>query len=137
MGGGVVARPKFDDVSSIRAWIIDEVKPLLPPRWSLVPYLGDIDTPSVPTVAVKLQSLAPLPEAPKGTVAAQYTFTVIQPQTDATTADRALDDDLLTFIAAINDNPSLSWSSADAVAFDDVHLAYDVSVTCVTSLSKE
>lgn len=132
-----MARQKFEDVSSLREWIVNEVKPLLPRSWNLVPYLGDIDAPSVPTVAVKLQSLSPLSEAPKGTVAVQYTFTVVQPHTDATTADRALDDDLLLFIAAINNNPSLSWSSADAVAFDDVHLAYDVTVTAITSLTPQ
>ncbi|MCS6563433.1 hypothetical protein [Curtobacterium poinsettiae] len=130
-----MAREKFTDVSSLRGWITETVKPLLPNRWALVPYLADIDAPSVPTVAVKLQSIVPLPQAPKGTVSVSYVFTVIEPHTDAGTADRALDDDLLTFIAAISNNPSLAWTDATAVAFDDVHLAYDVTVQAVTSLT--
>lgn len=130
-------KPRFDDVSSLRGWITETMQPLLPRTWNLAPYLSDIDAPSVPTVAVKLQSVAPLAEAPKGTVQVTYTFTVIEPHTDVATADRALDDDLLQFIAAINNNPSLMWTEANAVAFDDVHLAYDVTVQAITSLNSQ
>jgi hypothetical protein len=129
----MVARRKADVPAPFRRWVLEELKPILPKDWRLVPYAADVDAPSVPTVLIKLQSVAPLPGAPLGHLNATYVVTIVEPQTDAGTADRNLDDELLTLLHALDGVQNLIFSQAERVAFDDVHMAYDVSLTVITS----
>lgn len=127
-----------------RRWITDQVKPLLPRRWELAAYTRKPDDLSAPTVVVTLQKIERLPEAPLGSQLVTYLITVIDPASDWSQADKNLDDEIVDLIAALDSTrndagvPILRWTSADRNTWNDLYLAFDITVTAViTATPKE
>ena len=108
---------------NIRDWVIDQVKPLLPRGWRLIPYSTNLDVLSTPVVMLKLQSIARTPEAPNASRTAEFVLTIIEPKTDPQAREDALDDNLLALIYAIDKLPSLKWTKATRALFADNYLA--------------
>lgn len=115
-------------VQSIRAAVIDALKPLLPSSWKLVAYQTNLDSISQPVVVLKLEEVQRHPAAPQGARLITYTLTIIEPKTAPGPADDSLDTNLVLLLEAIDATPGLNWSSAKRVA-TDTNPAFDVSLT--------
>lgn len=130
-----MARRRIDQ--QYRRWITDQLKPVLPRRWTLAPYIRKPDELDGVTVVVHLQKIERLPEAPLGSQVATYLVTVVDPAQDWSQADAALDDEIVDLIAALdsvrNESglPILRWTSADRNTWNDTYLAFDISVTAI------
>lgn len=127
-----------------RRWVTDSLKPLLPRRWTLAPYTRKPDDLNGPTVIVTLQTIKRLPEAPLGSQVATYLVTIVDPAQDWSQADAALDDEIVDLISALdmvrNENglPVLRWTSADRNTWNDLYLAFDITVdVIITATPKE
>lgn len=130
-----MVRRKVDQ--QYRRWIVDQLKPVLPRRWNLAPYIRKPDDLDGVTVIVHLQKIERMPEAPLGSQVATYLVTVVDPAQDWSQADEALDDEIVDLISALdsvrNENglPILRWASADRNTWNDTYLAFDISVTAI------
>lgn len=137
-----MARRKVSE--QYRRWITDQVKPLLPRRWELAAYTRKPDDLAAPTVVVTLQKIERLPEAPFGSQLVTYLITIIDPAADWSQADSNLDDEIVDLIAALDSTrndagvPILRWTSADRNTWNDLYLAFDITVTAIiTATPKE
>lgn len=120
-----------------RRWVLDVLKPNLPRRWTLAPYIRKPDDLDGITVIVHLQKIERLPEAPLGSQIATYLVTIVDPAQDWSQADANLDDEIVDLISALDlvrnqeGLPVLRWTSADRNTWNDTYLAFDITVTAI------
>jgi hypothetical protein len=136
--------PRRKVAEQYRRWITDQLKPLLPRRWDLAVYTRKPDELSAPTVIVTLQRIERLKEAPLGSQLVSYLVTIVDPAQDWSQADRALDDEIVDLIAALDSTrtpagvPVLRWDSAERNTWNSTYLAFDITVTAIiTATPKE
>lgn len=133
--------PRRKVADQYRRWVTDQLKPLVPRRWDLSPYTRVPESINTPTVIVTLQKIQRLPEAPLGGQIATYLVTIVDPATDPTQADKALDDEVIDLIAALDSTrnehgfPVLRWTSAERASYADTYLAFDISVEVTLTTS--
>jgi hypothetical protein len=131
--------PRRKIATRYRGWVTDQLKPLLPRGWDLIPYTRVVDAITVPTVMVKLQTITRLPEAPMSSHITAYTVTIVNPAADPGEADASLDDDISELLHALDEIrneaglPTLRWTRAERVAFSDTYLAFDITVEVITT----
>lgn len=136
-----MARRKVSE--QYRRWVTDQLKPLLPRRWDLAPYMRKPDELTAPTVMVTLQRIERLPEAPLGSQLVTYLVTIVDPAQDWSQADANLDDEIVDLIGGLDSTrttagtPVLRWTGADRAVWNDSYLAFDISVTAVITVTPE
>lgn len=118
--------------SDLRIWFSAQIKPLLPEQWRYIPNQDTPKTITVVTVVYKLLELEPLPEAPIGALRARIVLSILNPHEDDVKAENDLDNDVMSFIAALDPHSSIGWESARKVrdAKTD-RLGWDFTVTAV------
>lgn len=122
-----------------RGWVIDNLKPLLPRAWSLVPYTRVPDAINRTTVIVGLRSIERLPEAPMASHVTEYVVTIASPAADPAQADEDLDDDIADLLHALDmlrddsGRPILRWTRAERAVLSDTYLAFDITVNVITT----
>jgi len=131
--------PRRKVVNQYRRWVSDQLKPLLPRGWELVPYTRVLDAIEKPTVMVRLNSISRLPEAPMAAHITEYVVTIVNPAADPGQADAALDDDIADLLHALDQTrnehglPVLRWTRAERVIYAETYLAFDISVEVITN----
>lgn len=123
----------FDE--TVRGWLDENLKPLLPATWKLIPYQRMPQTISAPTVLFKQLSFTNLPEAPAAALEVAIVITVADPHLDQDRAEDALDDEVLELVFALDSLPNLSWSTAQKVLVNETYLGWDI--TCSTISAKK
>jgi hypothetical protein len=121
----------------IRNWVIEQLTPLLPKSWKLIPYSTNLDRLSQPVVMLQLQSLSRTPSAPNSGHTVEFTLTVIEPNTDPAQREDLLDDKLDDLVYAIETIPNVTWTKAERAMFADSYLAFDITLEIVTKKDKE
>lgn len=122
----------------VRDWLVEQLTPLLPRKWNIVPVQRNVDTLSTTTVILKQQSIARLPEAPQGARVVEYLMTVAVPNQDTARGEAQLDDDVITLLDAIDQiGSALKWTTAQKVVLSDQFPAYDITLTIPYTHSKE
>lgn len=103
------------------------IKPVLPRGWLLE--ASGRPLPNVPTTTVKLQQLAvrKLPQAPGARHEIDIRATITAPGEDTKITEDKLDDDLLTFLSALDDL-HVKWGECTKVIAES-RLGYDVTIT--------
>jgi len=115
---------------SIRTDLVDKVTAVAGRTANVIPYQDSTDVLDKVTIMVKLLSIAPLAEAPRGAYRIGYVLTVVSPATDAQKAEAELDDYVVSLLGDLDGLDWFAWDSADKVLFQSTNLAYDV--TCWT-----
>jgi hypothetical protein len=116
---------------SVREWLTAQLTPLLPGTWRIIPNQRIPETLDVVTVVLVHQKIKPLPEA-QGCLTNAVTLTVIDPHTDATRAEDALDDEVLALVTAIESNPQINFTEARKVSVNETYLGWDVDIEVLT-----
>lgn len=102
----------------------------LPDSWRVIPGVRSLDRIDRPTAQLKPSELTPNEAAPMAAFTHQLTLTGISPHADV---DRALDDldDRIgpDMIDALDRIDFARFDRAQLVAYDDAHLALDLTVT--------
>ncbi|MBF4565398.1 hypothetical protein [Plantibacter sp. VKM Ac-2876] len=121
-------------MNSPRQYLADTIKPLLPKRWNLVPYQApSLDKLAVPTVVISTKSFTPTPTAPRSSLTHTFTVTVIDPATDNEKAEEALEDEVMELVYALEQLDSLVWENAERVQWADRLMAWDITLTLITT----
>lgn len=113
-----------------------KLRPLLPKGWSIVDNARKVD--SVPTtiVQIRLLEVAKLPQAPGARHQLTYRVTISAPGESTQAVENRLDDDLITFLTAL-DTAKILWSTATKVEVGELkRIGYDITLTA-TGKKKE
>jgi hypothetical protein len=98
--------------TSMRGAVLDLIKPLLPKTWAVLP--GQMtDSITKTTVALSLNTIERLPQAPISQRIVSYTLTIAVPMAKASETDDRVDDDILTLLNALDDVPGVAWTRAE------------------------
>lgn len=118
---------------NIRHYVVDILTPLLPKKWALKPHAGQPDTPAKVTVLLSLKAYERDSKISGGTRTARWIFTVLEPKTDPGPADDDLDEDIITFLDALDvkavRRTGLTWTKAERGLYRDTHPGFDIEIT--------
>lgn len=114
-------------MATIRKEITDALRPHLPKTWKIVPAQRNTDTINAVTVILKQTTVQPHP-AQQVYYLTTMVVTLVDPHTDITAAEDALDNNLETLIKALHLNPVVRFNNATKVNYNDTNLAYDVEI---------
>lgn len=119
---------------NIRNWVLNQLKPIVPKSWDLVPYGVAPAVINKPTVIITLTKVEPNAGNPRGSRLVSYALTLLEPTLNPGTAASALDDKLFDLLTAIDSNPSLSWSSCERGAVGQ-NVGWDVSLSVPVNIN--
>ena len=100
-------------MANIRHALIEGLTPLLPSTWTLYPGYAQPDVVEVPTVWMSLQKVERNPGNPMGHRLAFFILTVVTPEEHPDLWEDSVDDDLLDFLAAIDQLENVAWTQAE------------------------
>lgn len=115
-----------------RQQLIEALTPELPETWTVIPYARNVDVLSRPTVMVHVTSIRTLPAAPLGALETEFTITIMDPLSDPSRAQGALDDEVAELIFALRTLTFLRFESAEPTFVQD-YLSWDVKVITHTN----
>lgn len=112
------------------------IEGILPDGWKFTAYEPLQDLPDVTGVTMKIRQVSRLAAAPAGVYQVDWILTVTSSATSRESADPQLFDDLLSFLSALDSDPSLGglgWTEASKTVGDDYErLAYDITIQTET-----
>ena len=99
---------------NVRNYIINQLKPLLPKKWLVKAFNALPDKITTTSVVLVFESYARTTVAPRGPRTANFTLSIVTPQTIPGAADDALDDDVIDLLNAIDTlaETGLRWTTA-------------------------
>jgi len=119
--------------ASVRSYLEAELKPLLPTTWRIIPNQRIPETIDRVTVALKVDRIEKLPEAPLGNLRNTVILTVADPHKDQVRAENALDDAVLNVLTALDGHSNIDWTLAQKVLATETYLGWDITLTVITS----
>lgn len=112
------------------------LRPLLPKTWNIVPNARSIDNVPTTVVQIRLLEVTKLRQAPGSRHELSYRITISAPGESNQSVENRLDDDLITFLTAL-DTARILWSTATKVEVGEMkRLGYDITITA-TGKKKE
>jgi hypothetical protein len=106
-----------------------KLAPLLPKTWRVVDNARSIDSVPHTVVQIRLLEVSKLPQAPGARHLLSYRLTITAPGESNQAAENRLDDDLLTFLTAL-DAAHIRWDTASKVEVGDMRrIGYDITIT--------
>lgn len=118
-------------MTSPRDQLLEWLTPVIPEDWKLVGFERALDVLSQTTVQLKQSDIEKLAAAPVGVWSLSFTITLIDPHTDFSLAEPALDDDVLLLFKILDRLPSVNPTKATKVLAGQ-NLAYDITVSVIT-----
>ncbi|WP_349902607.1 hypothetical protein [Parafrigoribacterium humi] len=118
---------------SLRVWLDEQLTPLLPSGWTLIPNQRMPETITVTTVVLKHLEIERLDAAPLGQLRNTVVLTVADAHQNQTTAENELDESVLTLCTALDALKNLNWTGAKKVLVNDTYLGWDITLTVITS----
>lgn len=123
----------MSDNTTVREWLEDALKPVLPSGWRIIPNQRIPETIDRITVVIKHIRIAPLAEAPKGHLSNDVIITVADPHTDQARAEDALDDEVLELVNALQTIAGITWTGADKVLVNTTdNLGWDIACSIIS-----
>lgn len=114
-----------------------KLTPLLPKTWQVVDNARSIDNVPTTVVQIRLLEVSKLPQAIAAKHQLTYRVTITAPGELNQTAENRLDDDLITFLSAL-DAAHIMWGTATKVEVGEMRrLGYDVDITATGNRKKE
>lgn len=126
----------------VRDWLEEQLRPLLPPTYQYVPTQRTVDRISRPLVMFKQERIGRQiidgKTVPGGRIVGA-TMTIAVPYEDTGAAERALDDDLITLLDAIDRVRNVRWTTAEKRIWTDAgqEPCYDIALEIPYQHSKE
>lgn len=120
------------EATTVRAWLVDQLTPVLPAKWRLIENQRMPETIDRITVVLKHTTIERLPEAPIGQLRHTVILTVVDPHQDAVKAENALDQSVIELVTAIDGLQYVNWTGAAKVAVTDTYLGWDITLTAIT-----
>jgi hypothetical protein len=114
-----------------RAYVIDQVTPLVPDDWDIKPGIATPTTISKTTVFVEYTEIEPLPEAPIGSARCVLELTVTSPLTDLAKGENDVDADVLELVLALDRHKKIAWRRATKRAIVEAYLGWTIAVTLI------
>jgi len=118
--------------SSVRSWLAEQLKPLLPEGWRLLEVSSLPDTLSTVTVVLKHLGMRPLAEAPKGHLLNEVVVTIADPHGNLDKADDELDNNVLDLVHALDSVKKIIFTEAKKVLVDERWLGWDITCSTIT-----
>jgi hypothetical protein len=120
---------------SVRTVLIEQLEALVAATPDLagvrvVPSVRDVGALSQPVLIVKTNSLTKLPASPRSHFNGNFTLTLVSQHQDIDRAEDQLEGLLEVLLPALF-TFSMSWESADQVAYGDSYLAYDITTNSI------
>lgn len=115
---------------NVRQDLIAQLKPLLPPKWKLIPYATNLDELSSTVVMISIQSIERSKEAPQSQRTYSSTLTILTPlQIGTERADDAIDDDVIDLLDAIDKLERVKWTKAERGLGNNANnLGFDITL---------
>lgn len=120
-------------LDTVRSYVVDELKPLLPERWDWKPGITTPGEISKPTVYLEYSRIEPLPEAPIGNVRCVFELTVTTPLKSMTKGEDEVDAEVVGMILVLDAHDRITWTGAEKKVIDDTNLAWTVTVSVLAS----
>lgn len=110
--------------------LIEQLKPLLPAKWKLIPYNTNLDELSQTVVMISIQSIERAPAAPQSHRLYSATLTILTPLSIGTErADDGIDDDLIDLLNAVDELPNVKWTKAErGLGNNSNNLGFDITL---------
>jgi hypothetical protein len=129
------------DILSIRQYVIDQIKDLLPKTWVFQPAGNTPEVVTKPTVVLTIQTVERNKANPMGARLVSYTLTLIEPTLDPSKASEALDDKLLALLDALDEavrtkSSAIVWESASR-GLSNGNIGYDISIQVPYNTTQE
>jgi hypothetical protein len=118
--------------TTAREQLVAQLAPLLPKSWKLIPSTRNFDETSGVVVQLKLQTVSKFSPAPMSGYATAWVLTVTTGIQNVEEAENQLDDDLLEFLAALDEIDRSLWTLA-AFVVDENRFGYDVTLSIQTT----
>lgn len=117
---------------SVRQFLEDQLTPLLPTTWRIIPNQRIPETIDRTTVFFSLTRIESLAEAPIGSLKNYLTITVASPNKDVVRAENALDKNVLTLCTALDTHERIRWNDAEKVLVKEAYWGWDIRVEIIT-----
>jgi hypothetical protein len=127
-------------MDTARAYLIEQLTPLLPATWKLLPYFTNLDVQTQTVAMLVLESVQRAPEAPNSTHEITFTLQLREPKTDPAKREDSLDESLDDLIFALDTIPNTKWTKAERVLHGTPgaeSLSFDISITVYTNKKVE
>lgn len=110
------------------------IKAVLPDGWQFLAYEAPNEgAPDTTSVTLKIRGVNRLPAAPIGSLLIDWVLTITTEYPDREVADPELFNDLLEFLAALDEiEPWLAWTTAEKALNEAGRLAYDITLQTQT-----
>ena len=124
------------DAPNIRAWLVEQLTPILPSAWRYVTTQTDPGNIDTPYVFVSHKTIEREPSAPQSQHRLTFTITVVSPLIDYAMAEGPLGDDVEKLLYSIDKLTrtfgNLQWSKAEKIQFLNRYLAFEIDVLVIT-----
>lgn len=111
-----------------RRYLAEQLTPLLPRGWKLVPYGVSLDHVAEPVVMIQQVSVTPTEQAPLAYHTITLAVVIVSPITLEESAEDAIDANVNELLFALDELESLSWSNATKETYAETNLSYRVDV---------
>lgn len=115
-----------------RDQLVEWLTAALPAGWKLINSERNFDVLVQTAVIIKQDTIAKLPQAPRGAWTVSYTLTIADPHKKFEDAEIALDEDVLELFEILDLMDNVYPSTAKKVVVNDSYLGYDVTVAVIT-----
>lgn len=118
-------------MTNARTYLAETLRPLLPKGWQIVPYADTVDALSRPVVMLQQKRITPSASAPLGRHSVEFSVILLTPGTNLDRIEDDLDEQVDLLLYALEDLPTLVWTSAERAVFDNAH-GWEISITLDT-----
>jgi len=116
-----------------RAWMVDRLTELVPDTWDVRPGLSPIGTITKPTLLIEYKTIDPF-DAPMGNVRVAFEVYIVDHHEDQSKAEDAVDGYVVALMVALDQHPSISWSTASKTGIADTpYLGWKFTVSAIAS----
>jgi len=127
-------------MQTARAYIKDQLTPLLPKSWKFIHYFRNLDVQTNTVAMLLLDSVERSPANPQGAHIVTFTLQLREPQTDPAKREDSLDASLDDLIFALDEVPGLWWTDATRVLHGvegNESLSFDIKLHLLVTKNTE
>jgi hypothetical protein len=125
-------------VGAVRAYLVDELRPMLPDTWDIKPGESTPATLAKPTLYMDFGGIVPLSAAPMGAVQVNFTLTIADHHADVAMAEDGVDEQIFDLISALDAHPTILWTDAKKIRIPQNNaLAWQIDINTTVKKKAE
>jgi hypothetical protein len=119
-------------MTSARKHLADTLSELLPKKWKLIPQQDNFDAITDPVVMLSQTRISPSAQAPLAVHDVEFEVGIIDPSQVPSIAEDSLDTEVDTLLFALETIPTLAWTGAERVVYDQRYQGWKITIVVTT-----